>query len=519
LGRPDKLRRAVDSLVGTGLPPEVEIIIGLDAEDTASRGACLTLGKRRGVRVVEARAAVTLGRKVNQLAAKARGDILMMFANDMAVRADDWHERVIAAVDLGSARVFCLDDPLNAGFASFPVLRRDVVDTVGFMAAPWFPFWFTDTWWDEIGELCGEVRPIEVGLEYLDGRGGTMAMRDLKFWAEFFEATRGMRVDAARKLGADEGALARRAAECEAKVRHLRADAFVTQWEANVEGEPTERYQQARKDAEKFLAQIQPERLPGPRVAVCVPSVGQWQARMATCLAGLTAYSALAGIGVGIIGLEGSMISKQRNDIVDMAMRTDADYVFFVDSDMWFPPDALVRLLKREKDIVGATYCKRVPPYETLGRMLGAVPTDAELAQGGLWEAEWLPAGLLLVRMDVFRRMAWPWWHESYRWPGESGCEVVKSFLRANFSDVPSDGVLACLDGTELGLWLDAVWDRDKGGEWRYVSEDIRFMRNARKAGYQIWCDSGLTADSRHIGTQEVTCTLPVPEEEKLAAE
>lgn len=203
----------------------------------------------------------------------------------------------------------------------------------------------------------------------------------------------------------------------------------------------------------------EPPRL--PKVVVLIPSSDTFKADMGMSLAGMTAYS-MYGASMALINEKSSMITKARNSLVQKALDLGAEWMLFVDSDMTFPADALLRLLAHEKDIVGATYAKRVPPYETLGHFLG----EARQLEGGLIEADFMPGGFLLINADVFRKMTDPererqlWFHEDY-------------------SDTGPDGVM---------------------------SEDYVFCRSARAAGYQIWCDLDLTGQITHIGEQHVTC-------------
>ncbi len=246
-----------------------------------------------------------------------------------------------------------------------------------------------------------------------------------------------------------------------------------------------------------------------PFVAICVPSGRTWESRTATAVAGVSTFSALHGVQLAIINLEGSMIAKQRNDLVELARQTPISHILFVDTDMVFPPDALMRLLKHDKDIVGATYNKRVPPYETLGKLKGDKPSEAELSQGGLREAEQLPGGMLLIKASVFERLKWPWFFETYQWPGDTGTEALKEYLRNNYHHTPPEDVLASLEGTALSAWLDEVHAIENSHKWSYYSEDLNFCRKVIKNGLTLWCDLGLTFDTEHLGTLPVTCKPP----------
>ena len=63
----------------------------------------------------------------------------------------------------------------------------------------------------------------------------------------------------------------------------------------------------------------------------------------------------------------GSLIYTSRNDLATNAVQSDLDYVFWMDSDMSFPPDTLVRMMdtlqKHDLDILTGLYFRRVPPY------------------------------------------------------------------------------------------------------------------------------------------------------------
>src|SRR3990167_5319190 len=52
----------------------------------------------------------------------------------------------------------------------------------------------------------------------------------------------------------------------------------------------------------------------------------------------------------------GCDIVASRNRIVHVARERGATHLLFVDYDMYFPPHTITRLLKQDKDIIGAAY-------------------------------------------------------------------------------------------------------------------------------------------------------------------
>jgi GT2 family glycosyltransferase len=185
-----------------------------------------------------------------------------------------------------------------------------------------------------------------------------------------------------------------------------------------------------------------------PIVAVCFASGDMVHADFAIALAALCASA--APIEAPIINAKSSIVAEARNRCVELAREHAADFLLFLDSDMVFPRDALQQLLAHGKDIVGATYPKRVSPYTVLGAPLpeGRVESD-----GALIEMRHLPTGCLLIRMTVFESLSQP----NFR-----------------FLVDPQSGAI--------------------------LGEDYDFCDRARAAGFSIWCDSKLSFEIGHIG-------------------
>ena len=186
---------------------------------------------------------------------------------------------------------------------------------------------------------------------------------------------------------------------------------------------------------------------PLPRVAIAVPSGDMVHADFAMAYAQLCMAS--AGLPLQLITVKSSIVAQARNNGVELARGFGADYIFFLDSDMMFPSTALFRLLLHKKDIVGATYTKRVAPFEILGTKLAEQPA---VLSGDLLEMQRIPTGCLLIKMDVFEKLSKPYFR----------------------FDVDAQGAI--------------------------VGEDYVFCDRAREAGFRIWCDAVISREIGHIG-------------------
>ena len=202
------------------------------------------------------------------------------------------------------------------------------------------------------------------------------------------------------------------------------------------------------------------------KVAICIPSGVYWSAHTAVCHSELSVFSTINDIAVKTICRQCSQITMSRNMHVREALGYEpkATHIMWIDSDMKFSPNALVRLLDHDKDIVGAFYNKRTPPYETVGHLIDA----SNLADGGLRQADVMPGGFVLVKREVYEKLSPPWYRESY------------------------------------DLHLASEGDPDGT-----VGEDVNFSRAAIAAGYDIWCDLDITYEMGHVGEIVVPCARP----------
>jgi hypothetical protein len=182
---------------------------------------------------------------------------------------------------------------------------------------------------------------------------------------------------------------------------------------------------------------------PTPIVAICVPSGDMVHADFAANLAALCLDP---GARTGVINCKSSLVAVARNQCVAAALHIKATHVLFLDSDMVFPLDTLKRLLKHEKEIVGALYSRRRPPFDPTG-----LPYDGAKETNGLLRMKNMPAGCLLIATRVFEKIQKPWF--SGRIEGE-----------------------------------------------HILGEDVHFCEHAAAAGFEIWQDTVLSHEVGHIG-------------------
>jgi hypothetical protein len=104
-------------------------------------------------------------------------------------------------------------------------------------------------------------------------------------------------------------------------------------------------------------------------ILVCIPSHETIPALFAYDLCQmmnltLSVMPSEMGHDLGLAMNIGTYIHKSRTELLEQALASGASHILWLDSDMRFPPDALLRLLRHQKPVVGINYSKRRFPPE-----------------------------------------------------------------------------------------------------------------------------------------------------------
>ena len=154
----------------------------------------------------------------------------------------------------------------------------------------------------------------------------------------------------------------------------------------------------------------------------------------------------------------GSLIYIARNELATAAIQSEADLVFWLDSDMVFQPDTLERMLKtlqeKDLDILTGLYFRRVPPYSPV--LFNKLEIDGVACKFSEWNQ--IPDDLFEVGACGF------------------GCVLMKTDV---FFDVQS----------KYGNMFAPIGNN---------GEDVAFCWRARQCGYKIFCDPQLICG--HVG-------------------
>lgn len=195
------------------------------------------------------------------------------------------------------------------------------------------------------------------------------------------------------------------------------------------------------------------------KVFIAIPSLENVPALFCQSLA------LLKRAGDTIVGFEvGSLVYNARNNLARQAIKSEADFVLWLDSDMVFAPDLLQRMLKvcqdEHIDFLTGLCFRRKPPYTPcLFDRLEKVDNGASYT------------ALMSVPDGRFK---------------VGGC-----------------GFAGVLMSTDVLLSVAAKFNGRMFDPMDGFGEDVSFCWRARQCGYDIWCDSEI--ELGHVGNCIVT--------------
>lgn len=489
-GRPNNLVACVRSCL-MDHTAKVEVLVCLDDDDETRHEAIKKLGHDERVFISVNPRPKTIGAIVNAVADQARGKWLFFLADDYTIPEHDWCAKLLDASKGLPRRIGILHPPDQTlpGFAGQPIVSRETFAITGYFMSDIFPFWFADTWWDEIGHMLGAIHQAGFSVVQQDGKGETHNMRDLAFWVDVFEKTRIVREMDARKLAVasfDEGSreaewflieLPERVRLCAERTRHLAHPDFIAEWEARAGDPPSPRYAEVKASAEALLARLAP---------VAGPAVGgkaQLVIFSTPSLAGSVTMDYLKswtntawmlkdlGIRHGRSDRSGDcFVDKVRCKLVQDFLDGDGTDLFFIDDDLGWPAAKVVEFIRRPEPILAGVYPKKSDDLDFPVALEADMVTGDLITDQGLYLAQFAGGGFLRIKREVLEKLV----------P-----------LVERFKDIELDGGFK-----DYPLLFDS--GRDSDGWW--CGEDVSFFRLARANGYHLWVDPSI--EFKHKGSK-----------------
>ena len=193
------------------------------------------------------------------------------------------------------------------------------------------------------------------------------------------------------------------------------------------------------------------------RVCVLIPSDDRVATTFCMALQRMTQRTLVEqpeGLSQLSVQMYGSTILPfSRQQLALYALEQNATHTLWIDSDMSFPEDMLLRFLRRDETLIGINAMSRRPPYRCTAQSAPGEPMVTKPETTGLEKMHRMGFGVLWAATSVYRDMDVPYF--DFEYVPEKGC-------------------------------------------WR--GEDYVFFEKARAAGHECYVDHDLSKQVNHHG-------------------
>lgn len=133
-------------------------------------------------------------------------------------------------------------------------------------------------------------------------------------------------------------------------------------------------------------------------------------------------------------------LDVNRNNAVEEALKSSAEYLLFIDHDNLLDPETLVRLLQANVPVIGALYFERKYPHlpliYTFEHDYQTVRVEYNYPKAPVVRCDVIGLGCSLFKMEVFKQLQAPWF--CYEYKGHTwGTEDIGFFHKLKDADIP----------------------------------------------------------------------------------
>jgi hypothetical protein len=210
-------------------------------------------------------------------------------------------------------------------------------------------------------------------------------------------------------------------------------------------------------------------------VLICVPSYGGIVSdKTAVSLFNLGKTLVRNSIDHALLSLSNqSLITRGRSKMANFFLNnTEYEYLFFLDSDIGFDPNDVLKLLSHKKELVSGAYPMKSIPLEWNFSL-----SENGKRENDLVAIDRIGIGFTLIHRKVFESIIEKYGNELKFIPGQTKTEVITSRELNNsyhfFSELKYQNT--------------------------YLPEDLSFFERAKNCGFQPWMDVSINLS--HVGS------------------
>jgi glycosyltransferase involved in cell wall biosynthesis len=211
-----------------------------------------------------------------------------------------------------------------------------------------------------------------------------------------------------------------------------------------------------------------------PSIHIAMPCYDTVKIQTMISMIKLVKELTMAGLKFEINTMKSPYVAYARNILTARFLQRDEDYLLFIDADLEFEPECILKMLILDKDIICTPYRAKTNNPDAIQYTVSIEdPQNVKILQGGLVEIQNGPAGMMLIKRKVFEKL-------------------IKDYPEKEIKVHPNENTFP----KDMRIWN--WWDCNfKDGVWK--GEDIFFCDLVREAGFKVYAN--ITSSLVHHGS------------------
>lgn len=170
--RPAQVTRFIASMLSTASSPQnIKFYVYVDNDDQLSLPALSSISTTNNVSIkILVGEKILMSEMVNKLLPFVKEDIFFLGGDDLVMRTPGWDTKILEKLESIPDKIALLyGDDLSPcpTFATHPILHRNWVSALGYLAPPYFSADYADTWLNDISEAIGRKYKLDIINEHL----------------------------------------------------------------------------------------------------------------------------------------------------------------------------------------------------------------------------------------------------------------------------------------------------------------------------------------------------------------
>jgi hypothetical protein len=193
-GNPRNLYETLYAVLRRCTLPQTKAVIGLDEDDPTLADTQTLIEAMESERIVVSVAprTDTIGAVYNRCAAAVDADLYINSADDFRILTAGWDAVLADAAGIfpdGIGMIGFGEMPVPSPLPACEAATRGLIEKMGYYLQDYTPYWWMDTWLCEIAIMIGRNHSVAMKTQFV-GERQTRGLRELSYWACFFDETR-----------------------------------------------------------------------------------------------------------------------------------------------------------------------------------------------------------------------------------------------------------------------------------------------------------------------------------------